>query len=156
MKGAILEKGERYYTQMSKIFASMNNAQKNYNWLITDCVCYPSNKQYNEMLSKEYCWLSGEQLTEMVDSEDFQWILAVLSGFEKDIPLEQVLKYELPYADGYTGFWKNPISMQHPLSVIEIVPWDSTLVLVISKIDDIVDKFQKYFPMSEDLLEYNK
>lgn len=156
MKGTILRKGEKSYTRLTKIFFSFNNVQKNYNWLITDCNCYPKNKQFNDLLTKEYCWLSGEQLTEMVHSEDFQWIWSVLSGFEKDIPLEQVLQYELPYADGYTGFWKNPISMQHPLSVIEIVPWDSTLVLVISKIDEIVDNFQNYFPMSEDLLEYNK
>lgn len=37
---------------------------------------------------------------------------------------EEVLKYDYPYADGYKGFWENPIALQHPLAVSEIVVWD--------------------------------
>lgn len=53
--------------------------------------------------------------------EDFQWIWGVLSGFEKHIELDDVLRSELPYADGYAGFWKNPVTIQHPLADVEIV-----------------------------------
>ena len=83
MDGVILNKGERYYTDLSKVFAAINNVQKEYNWLVTDCVCYPQTKQFDELLSGEYCWLRGEELTRIVESENFQWIWAVLSGFEK-------------------------------------------------------------------------
>ena len=34
---------------------------------------------------------------------------------------------------GYDGFWKNPVSIQHPLAELEIVAWDSTLTLLISR-----------------------
>lgn len=84
MKGAILERGEKYYTDLSKVFLAINNAQKRYNWLITDCVCYPQTKRIEEPLSKEYCWLTGEQLTEIVKAENFQWIWAVLSGVDRE------------------------------------------------------------------------
>ena len=50
----------------------------------------------------------------MVETEDFQWIWAVLSGFPRHMSLDQVLEYDLPYADMYTGFWTNPVSIQHP------------------------------------------
>ncbi len=156
MKGVILEKGEKYFTFLKEIFLCLNNIQKEYNWLITACECYPENRTYAEMLSKEYCWLSGEKLTEMINEENFQWIWGVLSAFPINISVEEILKYQLPKADGYSGFWKNPISMQHPLAEIEIVAWDSSLTILISKNDTIVDEFKRRNPLSEDLEEYNK
>ena len=53
--GAINEKGEAYYTDLKKVFEAINNRQEKYNWLITDCVCYPSNPATRALLSKEYC-----------------------------------------------------------------------------------------------------
>jgi len=153
--GAIIKQGEKYYTDLGKVFRAIGNEQINYNWLITDCVCYPQNAEIDNLLVKEYCWLTGEKLTEIVEQESFQWIWAVLSGFAKDIPLSEVLKYPLPYADGYEGFWKNPISMQNPLASIEIVPWDSSLALIFSDKKSIIDNFMKGFPLSENLALYN-
>lgn len=84
------------------------------------------------MLSKQYCWISGEDL----HTEDFQWIWAVLCGFDKTVALSEILGYSLPYAEDYEGFWKIPLTMQHPLAKIEIVPWDSssTLILAVARI----------------------
>lgn len=36
--GAINEKGERYYTRMSKVFEAIHQKQCDYNWLISDVV----------------------------------------------------------------------------------------------------------------------
>ena len=154
--GAIIDQGEQYYTYLDKVFHAIKNEQMNYNWLITDCVCYPQDKKIDTMLSKEYCWLSGEELTNIVEKESFQWIWAVLSGFKKGILLEDVLKHPLPYADGYSDFWKNPISIQHPLSSLEIVPWDSSLTLIFSENKTIIDNFMKGFPLSMDMTQYNE
>ena len=155
MKGAILEKGEKFYTYLSKVFSAINNAQKDYDWLITDCECYPQSTEFEELLSKEYCWLSGEELSQMVELEDFQWIWAVLSGFKKDIPLTEILKYELPFIERYEGYWNNPFTLQHPLSSVEIVPIDSSLVLLLSEDDKTIEAFRSAFPLSEDLETYN-
>lgn len=152
--GAISEKDERYYTYLKKVFEAIGNAQQDYNWLITDCECVPRNFETETLLNAEYCWITGEQLTEIILEEDFQWIWAVLSGFDKNIDISEVLKYELPYADGYRGFWEKPLTLQHPLAHIEIVPWDSSLTLFLSDNKEIVESFKKGFPFSEDLEDY--
>ena len=103
--GAINDKGEAYFTDLKKVFDSIGNRQTEYNWLITDCVCYPNNPKTNAMLSKQYCWISGEDLTSLVRTENFQWIWAVLCGFDKATTLSEILEYSLPYADGYEGFF---------------------------------------------------
>ena len=149
--GAINEKGEKFYTYMKKVFSAINDRQKDYNWLITNFEGYPNNTEIAEKLNKEYTWLSGDELTKIVETEDFQWIWAVLSGFDKNISLEDVLKYDLPYADGYTGFWERPITIQNPLASIEIVPWDSSLTLIFSTDCEIVEDFKKAFPYSENI-----
>lgn len=77
-------------------------------------------------------------------------------GFEKHITLEEVKRYDLPYADGYRGFWEENISIQHPLATVELVAWDSGCTLFISKDDEMVNKFRREFPLSVDLEMYNK
>jgi len=155
VKGAILEKGEKYYTYMRAIFTSIKNAQNRYNWLITDFESIAETSLYDLFGDSSYIWISGEELTTIVEKDDFQWIWAVLSGFRKSISLEEVLKHDFPHADGYTGFWKNPVTIQHPLADVEIVPWDSSLTLIISKDDSVINNFRVAFPLSEDLEEHN-
>jgi hypothetical protein len=140
---------------MKRVFNAINNVQNEYNWLITDLDTNADHSNLDEYTSG-YIWLSGNKISEIAEeTECFQWIWAVLSGFSKDVTKEQVLQYDLPYADGYAGFWKNPVTLQHPLATIEIVPWDSSLVLVISKDDKIVNDFLESMPYAEDLELYN-
>ena len=152
--GAINAKGEKYYTYLKKLFDAIDNRQLDYNWLITDCTCYPKNPLTTAMLNKDYCWITGKELTELVTQEDFQWIWAVLSAFEKSVQLSDVLNYELPYADGYEGFWNNPVTMQHPLAKVEIVPWDSSMTMIFSDDKNIIDSFRAAYPQSEDFEDY--
>ncbi len=151
--GAINEKGEQWYTQMSKVFEAIKNKQKDYNWLITNIDCVP--QKIEERCTGDYCWLTGEELSGIVSEDDGQWVWAVLSGFNKNITLSEVLKYSQPYAVEYKGFWRNPVSMQHPLATIEIVAWDSSLTLFFSSQEDIVKDFLNFFSFSEDLSAYN-
>ena len=90
--GLIDRRSYKYYTYLRAVFDGIGSAQNRYNWLITDCVCYPENKDIEKKFDQEYCWLSGEELTAIIEKEDFQWIWAVLCGFPKDIPLEKILK----------------------------------------------------------------
>ena len=151
--GAILENGEHSYTYLKKVFQAIGGAQKNYNWLISDADCFPTTPEFSKLLGQKSCWLTGEALTAMVEQEDFLWIWGVLSGFPKSVPEEQVRQYPLPYADGYQNFWHNPLTLQHPLAEIEIVPWDSSLTLLLSKQKEIVEDFRAFFPLSEDLIQ---
>ena len=160
-----------FYTYLDRVFEALQGKQRDYNWLITDSDILAHSDSLDRlntrptMVQKDGKWepvpcpayhfLSGDDLTEMVENDRCQWIWAVLSGFEKDVPLEKILEYPLPYADGYRGFWKNPPSIQHPLASVELVPWDSSLVLLFSKKKELADLFRAAFSESEDLETYN-
>ncbi|PZF90316.1 hypothetical protein C1903_03930 [Listeria ivanovii] len=152
MKAAISINDQKFYTDMKKAFEAIQNKQANYNWLISnfECNCYPAG-----IPEQEYIWITGEELTKVIAANDIQFIWGVFSGFKKNISLEEILESELPIADGYAGFWKEAISIQHKLASIEIVPWDSTLVLFISKAEELTTLFKENFPNSKDLAEYN-
>lgn len=149
----VIVKGSYY---LSKIFAAIHDTQQDYNWLISECECNISNPAEEAYLKQGYCWMTGEELIQMVREVDCQWIWGVLSGIPKEYTLEDVLQHQpLPYANGYHGFWHNPISLQHPLAEVELVPWDSTYTLLISKNVKTVSDFRRAFPKSQDLREYN-
>lgn len=156
MKGAILYKGEEFYTDLNRIFTSINNKQNEYNWLITDCTCYPENPEYDLRMNQKYYWIKGEDLTAMIKNENFQIIWGVFSGFKKDVEFEDVIKFNLPYAEEYNGFWQKELSIQHPLAELEIVAWDSSITIFISKRESLVRDFRYKFSKSEDLKLYNK
>jgi len=46
--------------------------------------------------------------------------------------------------------------MQNPLSEFEIVAVDFTFFLVIAKSKEVIEKFKKEYPDSQDLAEYKK
>lgn len=60
MKGVLIERGEKYYTFLKKIFLYIHNLQRNYNWLITAHECWPQTEKYAKLLSGEFCWMTGE------------------------------------------------------------------------------------------------
>ena len=44
--------------------------------------------------------------------------------------------------------------MQHPLARIEIVPWDSTMIMIFSDDKNIIDSFRAAYPFSVDFETY--
>lgn len=155
MKGLILNKGEPYYSYFGKLFKSVEELSKNYNWLISNAECYPQNLEFQERFNMNYVWITGQELSQILCLEDFQWVWGVLSGFSNTTKLSEVLKRRLPYADGYTGFWQNPLKMQHPLAEVEIVAWDSSCSLFICKNDKIIEQIATVYSSAEDLEQYN-
>ncbi len=161
INGAILSKSpdKTHYTYLNKIFQAMNSFQTSYNWLITDCVAYPKNTACADCIAQAvhggWVWLSGEELTMLVKTEDFQWIWAVLSGFDKQIPQKEVLSYPLPQAVDYEGFWKEDLSIQHPLAAVELAAYNSSAVLLLSRESTPIQSFRQAFTHSRDLKEYN-
>lgn len=155
IKGAILEKGEEYFSNMNKVLAAIKGEQINYNWLITDYEFLTSDPKLLSRLTDTFIWLTGEELSSFVTEEYCQWVWAVFSAFPRNIGLEEALKYDLPSADGYDGFWNNPLTIQHPLAEIEITAWDSSSLMIISRNEKIINEFRAFFPNSTDLAAYN-
>ena len=148
--GAVNRKGEKYYTYLKKLFDAINNKQLEYNWLITDCTCYPENHKTDAMLRKDYCWLTGEELTDLVTQEDFQWIWAVFSVIPIKHTEEEILNYDLPQLQlidegEYNPFIDEP-RLQHPLAEFELYAEDSSSMFLISNDEELLSKFKKAYP----------
>ena len=154
--GRIIQTGEKSYTYLRKLFESIDNIQLNYKWLISYPTCYPYDKDIEKLFESEYCILTGKELTDIVNKEDFQWIWGTFSAFELSTSDEEILKYKLPENDMYPGFWKNPLTMQHPLSKVEIVAFDASYTLIFTKDFLLPRKFKEFYPQSEDLELINK
>ena len=149
--GTIIQKGEKYYTFLKKLFESIDNIQLNYKWLISYPECYPFDKDIQKTLEQEYCILPGKELTDLVNKEDFQWIWGTFSAFDPSTADKDILEYKLPENDMYPGFWKNPLTIQHPLAKIEIVAFDSSYTLIFTKDFTLPERFKEFYPLAEDL-----
>ncbi|MBQ7454946.1 MAG: hypothetical protein IJS53_00765 [Clostridia bacterium] len=159
------------YTYLADVFDAIGEEVAAHNWLITDAdiaaVGGPldalNTDKYRTIVNgivipssmPKYHFLSGEELAEIVRREDAQWLWGVLSGFDKSIPLKEIIKSPLPWADGYAGFWQNPPTIQHPLADIEIVAWDGEWMLLFSRKKETIDRFRAKFPACEELSAYN-
>jgi hypothetical protein len=155
-----------YYTYLGPIFESIHNRQLEYNWLLTDLELnwmpddflnyfdqYEVNDKYWDRDNKY--WITGERLTTLITNHNIQFIWGVLSGFKKSELIDIRNLSVCPYADGHTELWRPGTRVQHPKAEIEIICWDSTLTLLISKDQSIVKDFIAHFTEARDLDEYN-
>lgn len=152
-----------FFTYLKPIFASINERQLEYNWLLTDVelnvnfdvlIDYAEQYHVNERNDNRY-WITGKQLTSLVNTHEIQFIWGVLSGFRKSEIIDINNLIVKPFADGYPGFWVPEVTVQHPKAEIEIVCWDSTSTLLISEDQLIVEEFKRYFKDARHLDEYN-
>lgn len=141
----------KYNSDLKNVFDALEGRQKEFNWLITDFMCtyYPKLLEH-----KERVWISGEDLTKLAhENEALQFIWGVLSAFPKSVKLDiDNLEIE-PDITMNNEIWKRP-TVRHPLAVAEIVYWDSSATMLLSKDEDLTFKFRKYFPECEDFNEY--
>ncbi|MDL2232399.1 hypothetical protein LJC63_02305 [Ruminococcaceae bacterium OttesenSCG-928-L11] len=153
MKGVYMREGFRGHTLLNDfLFPAFAKELKSRNWLISnrECSHYPDERI---KIGSEYNWFAGEELLDIISNHQIQFIWAIFSGFPKSITFNEIMKYELPDHE-YAGYWKNPISIQHPLSDMEIAAWDSTYTTIIATDDTFIDLFVNHFPQSQDLQHY--
>jgi len=152
VKGAILEKEVEKFTNLNLFLPIIREEILSYNWLFTDI---DSDYCSDNIIENNYDFLSGEEFVELIEKNDFRFVWGVFSAFPKEVAFEKILSKGLPFADGYTGFWKNPVSLQNPLAIIEMVLWDGVLAIIISRNDEVIDKFLDFYKFSVNLEEYN-
>lgn len=145
-----------FHTDLKLVFEALGGRQREFNWLITNLECnhYPDPAIPFYPMS-EPLWLADEQLTKVVFEYDIQFIWGVLSGFDRSQVIDiEDLEVE-PYADGNRDLWIGHPTIQHPKAQVEIVCWDSTCTLLLSKDDDLTNRFRKFFKDAKDLDQYN-
>jgi len=156
MNGLIIhELAKKSFTDLREVFDVLGCIATKYNWMLSDyeCSIYPSAKIPT---NEQYAWLTGSELASVLVEHEIQFIWGVATAYTKEVKLEEILKHPLPFADGNEAFWKPEVTMQNPLSEIEIVPWDSSLLLVIAKSKELVEMFARKYPNSDDLAKYNR
>lgn len=151
VKRVILEDGPRGFTNMKEVFNAIEDMQINYNFLITDFEGYPESKEVEERLNRNYIWINGKELTKIVTEDDFQWVWGLLSAFPKKISIEEALKYPLPSTEENEKIWGLVPTIQNPLAEFEILAFDSSLVMITSKNNKIIEIFKKNETLAKDL-----
>lgn len=148
-----------YYTDLVYLCGAhgggaFGGRQDEFDWLITDLDC---NYFPPELDGRAPLVLSGAHLTELVETWEprVQFIWAVLSAFPAGKAPDPNSLDSVPFADGNPGFWHGSPRPQHPDAVAEVVCWDSTSLLLISRDDDLAERFRSFFAEAVDLDEYN-
>lgn len=158
MKRCVSVREENGYIMMLKVINSIGGRSLNYNWLITDIEAYPQksgremdDELYSYLNEKDYVFISNSDLVDILKKNDFQWIWGVFSAIPNIYSLDDVLKYELPYAeDNRDIYLDNNFIIQHPLAEIEIVAFDSSGMHIVAKDDEICERFKRMFNKSKD------
>lgn len=154
------------FLELNEILKAFNGLEKKYNWLLTDLdgsylndyhdyfIDYRLNSADNSCLNNYL--ITGENLTKLAELKEVYFIWGVFSAIEKDEFVDLDTIKVIPYADGNPNFWvENPV-IQHPLAAAELVLWDSSLTLLLSKDKDLSSTFRKTFKGCIDLDAYNQ
>lgn len=144
-----------YHTDLRCVFAAFDGRQREFDWLLSDLELSVYPPGLPDAPGEGARWLDGETLSKIVERHDVQFIWGVLSGFRPGIGLEVARRLPLPFADCNKALWQPGVSIQHPLADVEIVCWDSCATLLLSRDDDLTERFRLYFPEAVDLDEYN-
>lgn len=144
-----------FYTDLQSVFRAFGGRELDFDWLVTDLDCDVFPPEFQPMNSS---WvLAGRTLNDVVMRQttpiQFNW--AVLSGFRGGAKVDLAHLEVQPYADGNPSFWSGRPAIQHPGASIELVCWDSQAVMLMTKDDDLTQRFRSYFPEARDLLARN-
>lgn len=143
------------YKTLGEMAAAAKINTRDYNWLISEQSVFIRRGE-KDIFDEEYTWLTGEEFAEMIKNDGYHFIWCMASAFPKTVTLGEVLKYELPYADGNAGFWVDDVKFQTPLTKIELVILDGWYGFMLT--DDVRhrDNFLAVFPEAFDLVEDNR
>jgi hypothetical protein len=145
-----------WYTDLAVVFDTLGERVREFNWLITDLECNPLPPELRE---PRPAWLfAGDELCALLQRQarpvHFDW--AVLTGFDRRVPVDLNHLRVTPEADGNGDLWRNEPRVQYPGATVEIVCWDTSLTLLITSDDDLTARFRNGFPEAMDLATHNE
>ena len=135
-----------FYTYLDRLFVAAPELE-GYTYLITEVEI---NRGQHILLNSDPVVISGRELRHIVESEDIQFIWAVLSAFSGEVTIPE----DLPFADMNGELWTTTVKPQIEESDFEIVCWDSTATLFIGIDDSVASKLSAYDPDIQSLDNY--
>ncbi|TCI22936.1 hypothetical protein EVJ33_04965 [Exiguobacterium sp. SL-10] len=150
------------FTSIQQVIDSLGTQVTKYNWMLTDVDGNIPDRHLHyfddvrEFEEGWVYWIKGEQLIQFVHMPDVYFIWGVFSGFDSKqyITFEQLDVY--PFADGNAELWIESPHIQHRAAVCELILWDSSHVLLLSKNSELTEQFRKAHPDWRSLEEYNR
>lgn len=150
------------FVSIQEVMTALDSQVSDYNWLMTDLDAVLSNdtlqyfEEVQELEEGTAYWIKGERLLELVRHTNLYVIWGVFTAFErqKSMTLNKLTVY--PFADGNCDLWIESPQIQYPNAVCELIFWDSTFVLLLSRVEDVRIRFRETFPNWRSLEEYNR
>ena len=156
MRGLFIDtQAEGYVADLDDAFVVLGDLAHGYNWLLSNYEC---SIQYHDKIpsDKDYVWLDGVELACILKEHTMNFIWCVATAYSKEVTLDDVLQHPLPYANDNPSHLQTEITMQNPLSIMEIVSFDSSFLFVIAKSEEIIETFARRYPDSIDLAKHNR
>ena len=156
----LLESSSRmpFHTNLRLVFEAFGGREREFDWLLTDLELnfYPPGLEYIGGDDRETAkWCSGDELSDIVTAHEIQFIWGVLSGFRPEGTINPAAPRVYPFADCNRSLWTPGARIQHPLADVEIVCWDSSATLLLSRDDELTRRFRSFFPEAVELDQYN-
>jgi len=153
MKGIVLNEGGTV-TYPYEVFKHIEKYVKSLNWRITNAACgggdyvFPFEEKWDN-------FIDGETLYELIKQHsDIQWWWGSLSGFPKEVPVDEVKKNPVVDLQMEQPYLKDKLHHLEPLAVFELIAFDSTETYVLVDSPEIADLLYKSFPNAESLEKY--
>lgn len=144
-------------TLLWPMLKSLDGQHRKYNWLLTDMEGHFGPFWDGKKPHKKPLIFTGEELHDLgakFKEEQIPW--GVLSGFPKDFPLDLKALLVEPQSENSMSFWQPDAKPQYPGAAVEIVAWDSSFTILISKDRELSAAFKKAFPTAQVLEEFNR
>lgn len=158
----LLERSARmpHHTDLATVFRAIGGAQRAYEWLLTDLEVRgewtPARAPLFEADGSSVLRIGGDALTAVVEEGGFLQVdCGVLSAFEPGHAPDPAALDPVPYADGNASLWQPGVTLQHPAARVEIVCFDSSATLLLSREPAITARFRAWFPEAVDLERHN-
>ncbi|QDT74474.1 hypothetical protein [Lacipirellula limnantheis] len=146
-----------YYTDIGVVYDAFGGRLNQFSWLVTggQHTSYFGPDAIHSA-DGDATWLTGTQFDAFAKSVHRLVDWGVFSGFPSDAVLDVDNLQVYPYADGNPQFWVANPTIQHPQAEIEIVCFDTALVLLLCRDEALEWTFREHFPEAVDLVEYNR
>lgn len=145
-----------YYTDLGLVFRALDGAQRELDWILTnlDCIALDGEPLPLELrsLTDRPVVYSGTALSELVERREIQFVWVVASGFPANELPDPASLDPYPFAD---ALWHPGVSPQHPRAVVEIISWDSSASLLLTRREELSQRFRAFFADAVDLEMHN-
>ena len=109
MRGVILDRDGTSCVRLNVFLPIIKDVIRSYNWLLTDI---DSSYSSEILRTSYYDFLSGDEFLKLIEDPKHVFVWGVFSAIPLGVRIKTVLNSELPYANGYGGFWKNNITIR--------------------------------------------